>query len=176
MVKFTLLLLVLTQLSTQLLASVLISPFDALKATYGEACQSKKKNIILTSAQFNAVEKLAKVKISSKIFRTYTTTCNKQLFHSLLVTHKVRSKTVTTLYAFDEKGLLTSVEIIAFNEPLEYIPNSKWVKNLEEQPLNDALRLGKTITPISGATLSARALSHSTRIALALYEVLYAKP
>jgi len=175
-VKFTLLLLVLTQLSTQLLASVLISPFDALKATYGEACQSKKKNIILTSAQFNAVEKLAKVKISSKIFRTYSTTCQKQQFHSLLVTHKVRSKTVTTLYAFDEKGLLKSVEIIAFNEPQEYMPNSNWIQNLQQQQLDDTLRLGKRISPISGATLSAQALSHSTRIALALYEVLYAKP
>ncbi|MCD6190216.1 MAG: FMN-binding protein, partial [Sulfurimonas sp.] len=61
------------------------------------------------------------------------------------------------------------IEIIAFNEPLEYLPSDKWNSQFENVSTDKMLRVSKEIPTITGATLSARSITDGSRVAFAFY-------
>lgn len=158
-------------------AKVLISPIDAMKECYGENSLIVKKNILLSKKQAKHIQQEAKVKLDSKIFRTFKATKDGQLLgYGILVNKKVRSKNAVVIYLISNDSILKSIEIIAFNEPPEYLPSKKWNSQFENIPTEKMLRVSKEIPTITGATLSARTITDSSRLAFALYhEVLKEK-
>lgn len=155
-------------------AAVLISPIDAMKSTFGAQADVSKKNRLLTKKQAAEVAKRAHMKLSTKIYRIYTATINeKPVGYGVLVTRKVRQKDAAVLYMITPKGTIDSIEIIAFNEPPEYMPNRSYTEQFSGKDANDTLRVGKDVPTISGATLSARNVTDGARLALAVFGVLY---
>jgi len=151
-------------------AQVLISPVDAMKQTYGDKSTIVKKNILLTKAQAQAVQTEAKVKLDTKIFRTFKATKGTKLLgFGILINKKIRSKNGVVLYFISSDSLLLAIEVIAFNEPLEYLPSKQWNAQFQEIPTTKMLRVSKEIPTITGATLSARALVDGSRLAFAIY-------
>lgn len=74
------------------------------------------------------------------------------------------------------ESVLKGIEIIAFNEPVEYLPSKEWNSQFQNIPTTKMLRLSKEIPTITGATLSARSVTDSSRVAFAFYnEVLKEK-
>jgi Na+-translocating ferredoxin:NAD+ oxidoreductase RnfG subunit len=63
---------------------------------------------------------------------------------------------------------MIAIEIISFKEPSEYKPNSSWKEIFIGKTTEDTLVAGKDIATISGATMSARAISNAARVALAI--------
>lgn len=154
-------------------AEVLISPQDALKNSIKGITKIEKKSIILTASKAAYVEKSSKLKVTSKIFRTYRAFKNNELqAYAILVPRKVRSKNAMALYIFSPSKELLSVEIIAFNEPHEYIPQKEWLKQFEGKRSVDELRVGKAIATITGATLSAKSVTDGARVATAIMEII----
>ena len=172
--KFLYLLLI---LALPLSAKILISPIDAMKHSYGSGSKVVKKNILLNKKQAKTVQETAKVKLKSKIFRTFKATQNaKTLGYGVLINRKVRSKNAVVLYIISKDSTLLGIEIIAFNEPHEYIPSKKWISQFENISTDKQLRVGREIPTITGATLSARSITDGSRIAFAIYnELLKAK-
>jgi len=165
-------------LALPLSAKMLISPIDAMKQSYGTESKVSKKNMMLTSAQAKTIQKNAKVKLKSKIFRIFKARkkSGETLGYGILINRKVRSKNAVVLYIISKDSALKSIEIIAFNEPLEYVPSKKWISQFENLPTNRNLRVGKEIPTITGATMSARTITQGSRVAFALYnEVLKGK-
>lgn len=161
-------------LSLSLHAKVLLSPFDALKQNLGETIEIEKKNIILSSDEAEKIASLAQSKLDTKIYKTFRAMeGEKVVAYGILVMHKVRSKNTAVLSIITPNGVLKGIEIIAFNEPMEYIPSSHWMKVLENKTLTPGLNVGKDVPTITGSTLSARAATKAARIALALFEVKY---
>ena len=157
-------------------AKLLISPFDAMKLHFGEDSTIEKKSLLLTSTDAKAVTKLAKVKLKTKIYKTFRASKDgKLLGHGILVLHKVRSKETAVLSLIAPDGRLMTIEIVAFNEPMEYLPSKSWIEVLNNQTLSDSLILGKDIPSISAATMSARAATNAARIALSIYAVKFKK-
>ena len=74
------------------------------------------------------------------------------------------------LYIISKDSILKSIEIIAFNEPAEYIPSKTWISQFENVDTSKRLRVGKEIPTITGATMSARSIVDGSRIALAFYD------
>lgn len=166
--KFLLLLL----LTLTLHAQLIISPFDAMKLHFGEDCTIEKKSLLLTSEETKAVTKLAKVKLDTKIYKTFRAFKDDRLLgYGVLVLHKVRSKDTAVLSIIEPDGRLKTIEIVAFNEPIEYLPSKSWIEVLNNQTLSDSLALGKDIPSITAATMSARAATNAARIALSIYEI-----
>lgn len=162
--------LILIFLTTNLSAKILISPFDAMKATYGEAVEVSKKNILLQNAQAEKINQDAKVKLDTNIFRVFKALKNNETVgYGILINRKVRSKNAVVLYMISKDSILKGIEIIAFNEPPEYIPSKTWIKQFDNISTDERLILSKDIPTITGATLSARSLVDSSRIAFALY-------
>lgn len=157
-------------LALPLSAKVLISPFDAMKGTYGKTAEVSKKNILLKNAQAEKISKDAKTKLETKIFRVFKALKNNEILgYGILINRKVRSKNAVVLYMISKDSILKGIEIIAFNEPAEYIPSKTWIKQFDNISTDERLILSRDIPTITGATLSARSLVDSSRIAFAFY-------
>jgi hypothetical protein len=169
MKKFTILLLV---LGVTLQAQILISPIDAMKENFGTDATITKKNILLTNAKFKEVQKNAQLKMDTKIYRTFSAKKNNLLLgYGILINRKVRSKNTVVLYMIEDEKL-KSMDIIAFNEPLEYVPSETWKEQFNNTSTSKYLQLNKDIPTITGATLSARSITDGSRLAFSLYNTL----
>jgi len=164
-------------LALPLSAKMITSPIDAMMHSYGTKAKVSKKNIMITASQAKNVTKNAKAKLKSKIFRVFTATNNdKVLGYGILVNRKVRSKNAVVLYIITKDSKLKNIEIIAFNEPTEYIPSKTWIAQFQNIPTEKNLHIPKDIPTITGATMSARSIVDGSRIAFAVYnEILKGK-
>ncbi|PHS56205.1 MAG: FMN-binding protein [Sulfurimonas sp.] len=163
--------LVIMFLTIQLNAKMITSPIDAMINSFGDKVKISKKNILLTTKQAKNISKDAKTKLNSKIFRIFKAVkAKKVLGYGVLVSKKVRSKNAVILYIINKDSILKSIEIIAFNEPTEYIPSKTWISQFDNISTDKRLRIGKEIPTITGATLSARSIVDGSRIALAFYD------
>jgi hypothetical protein len=88
-------------------------------------------------------------------------------------THLVRTLNETALVAVSPEGRVLRVEVVAFREPMEYMAKPAWVAQLPGKALDADLKLNRAIRPLSGATLTANALTDAARRCLALHQVLY---
>jgi len=161
--------LLIFSLTPSLSAKILISPIDAMKENYSPTATISKKNILLPNKQFKKIQADAQVKLKTKIYRIYTAVEDgKVLGYGILINNKVRSNNAVIIY-FIANDILKGIEIIAFNEPPEYIPNKTWSSQFKDIPTEKMLRLSRDIPTITGATLSARSITDGSRIAFALY-------
>ena len=166
-------LLILVLISSASMAQILISPLDAMLNTYSQSAQIKKKNVILTKDKAKLVQKKAKTKLKSKIFKYFIAKIDRKVVgYGILVSRKVRSKNAVTMYFIDVNGMNEGIEVIAFNEPLEFMASKKWTSQFENIPVEKKLKINKDIPTITGATLTARSLVDGSRIASAFYEVM----
>jgi len=154
-------------------AAPLISPIDAMRHAFGDQSAVTKKNTLLTASQAAAVSRQAKMKLSTKIYRLYTASVgDKSVGYGILITRKVRQKDAAVLYMITPEGRIGAIEIIAFNEPPEYMPQPTYLEQFKGKDARATLRVGKDIPTVSGATLSARNVTDGARLALALFETL----
>ncbi len=159
-------------LATLAHGKILVSPIEAMKENYSKEAVVSKKNILLPNTKFQNIQKNARVKLNTKIYRIFTATKDeKVLGYGILINRKVRSKNVVVLY-FISKDILQGIEIIAFNEPVEYLPMKSWNEQFMNIPTNKTLQLNRDIPSISGATLSAKSVIDGSRLAFALYNEL----
>jgi Na+-translocating ferredoxin:NAD+ oxidoreductase RnfG subunit len=88
----------------------------------------------------------------------------------------VRTLPEAFLVVLTPAGSVRALRVLAFHEPLEYKPDDRWYEQFENVSQDQALRLGRDVHGIVGATLSARATTRGVRRALALYEVVIQEP
>jgi uncharacterized protein with FMN-binding domain len=67
-------------------------------------------------------------------------------------------------------GTLKSIEIVAFNEPMEYIPAKKWIEQFQNSTAQTIEDNSKKAPTITGATLSAKIIIDGSKSALAIYD------
>ena len=141
-----------------------------LKQNYEEQNISiEKKSLILTKSDVKDIQQQAHAKVGSKIVRYYRVSHeDKVLGHAILLKQRVRTKNAAILYMVDNNNTMIGIEIISFKEPSEYKPNEEWKKVFIGKTTDDTLVAGKDIATISGATMSARAISNAARLALAI--------
>lgn len=99
----------------------------------------------------------------------------KLLGYATIDVHTVRTLPEAVMVVLSPEGQVTSTLLLAFYEPLDYMPNERWLKQFEQTNLTPDLRIGGKIAGITGATLTARAMTESVRKVLALYQVLIKK-
>lgn len=158
-------------------AQVLTSPIDAMLKNYGVKSEISEENILLTTLEAQKVQESAQVTLESKIFKVFKATQDgKTLGYGILLNRKIRSKNGVVLYLISKDSTLRAIEVIAFNEPLEYIPSKTWMAQFENVKIDTPLALAKNIPNITGATLSAKSFVDGSRVAIALYnEILKGK-
>lgn len=129
-------------------------------------------NLILNDEQMAQLSKASLQKIETKLYRIYVAKNGSQsLGYGVLMNKKVRTKTAIALYLIGADGIIKSIEIVAFNEPMEYLPTKTWLEVFDRKSAASTLRLNQDIPTTTGATLSARAITDGARAALALIDI-----
>lgn len=130
------------------------------------------ENIILNDIQVGQLSKISQQKIETKLYRIYVAkNGTKNLGYGVLLNKKVRTKTAIALYLIGMDSKIKSIEIVAFNEPIEYLPSATWLNVFDQKSNENTLKLNQDIPTTTGATLSARAITDGARMALALLDI-----
>lgn len=90
--------------------------------------------------------------------------------------HRVRTLRQVLMVVVDPEGRIRRVELLAFAEPTEFIPNARWYGQFVGKALDETLSLKRDIKGVTGATLTARATTQAVRRVLATHAVLHPAP
>lgn len=155
-------------------AKIFEKPDDALKRVFPDA-KVEVKNIVLSGEQIKKAEKLSGVKLKTKLVSFYVARKNNEVTgYAYVDSHIVRTKMQTVMYVLTPEGGIDRIEILSFYEPLEYLADARWLKTFQGKKLGkNLIRLRRDVVNISGATLTARAITDNTRKALALWNVIF---
>ena len=154
-------------------AKVFHSQESALALAFPAADRITSQTRILTAAQSEAIQKLSRARLETEIVRIHSGWRGEELLgYAYIDVHTVRTQPEAFLVVLTSDGAVRSLRVLAFYEPLDYLPTERWVRQFEGKSGADSLRLGGDVHGIVGATLSARAVTESVRRVLAFYRVL----
>jgi len=154
-------------------AKVFLSRKQAIALAFPEADRVETEVTILDASQTAAIERIARAKLETRIVKLYTGWKGDALLgHAYIDVHTVRTQPEAFLVVLDRAGKVRSLRVLAFHEPLDYLPAERWYAQFEGKSVEQPLRLGRDVHGIMGATLSARAVTSSVRRVMAFYEVL----
>jgi electron transport complex protein RnfG len=172
--NFSRLLLVLLLLPFFTQAKQFKTPEKALAEIYPNT-QIEVRNIVLSKEQQEEVQRLSGVKLDTRLVSWYLVKRGKEVIaYAYVDTHVVRTKPEVVLYTITPEGRLDVVEVLAFQEPLEYMPDEEWLKVFKGKELAPGtLRHRRDIPNITGSTITARAITDNARKVLAIWQVLF---
>ena len=155
------------------LAKVFYSRNEALDMAFPDAERIQSEIHILADEQVARIERMAKGPLESKLVKIYTGFRGDEVVgYAVIDIHNVRTLPEAFMIVLDPEGRVRSLRMLAFHEPLDYMPAERWYAQFEARSLQEPLRVGGDVHGIVGATLSARATARGVRRALAFYEVL----
>lgn len=153
-------------------AKVFYSREEALALAFPDADRIDSEALLLEDEQVQRIEELSRSELESRLVRIYTGFRGGQLQgYAFIDVHNVRTLPEAFLIVLSPQGEVQALRLLAFHEPLEYMPREGWYEQFQDKSLTDALRLGNDVHGIVGATLSSRATTLGVRRALALYQV-----
>lgn len=85
--------------------------------------------------------------------------------------HVVRTHREVLMVVVGPDARIERIETVAFREPPEYEAPEGWLEIFRERRLNEELSMKGDIPAMTGATLTARAVTRAARRVLALHEV-----
>lgn len=168
MTKITLLMLLSFSLG---IAQNLADPVAITERAFGTK-SIETKNITLSDAQAAQLSSTSKQKLETNIYRIFVAKNGSKIAgYGVLMNKKVRTKNVVALYLITADEKIKSIEIVAFNEPTEYLPSKTWLDLFDNKSASDPLMLNQDIPTKTGATLSAKTITDGARAALALLKI-----
>ena len=154
-------------------AKVFYGQKEALALAFPDASRIERKTHILEDTEVAAIEALARSELGSRLVAIHTAWRGDELLgFAHIDVHTVRTKPEGFMVVLGPRGTVDAVRVLAFYEPIEYLPTQRWYDRFTGKAPDDRLRLGHDVDAVSGATLSARAATDGVRRVLAYYEVL----
>jgi hypothetical protein len=158
-------------------ATVFYSRDEALHLACPDADRTEARDFFLTGEQRASIEKAARAQLDSDLLTVYVGWAGERLIgYAVFDTHVVRTLPATFLTVLTTTGAVAATYVIAFYEPLEYMPSERWLRQADGKSAVDDLQIGRGVAAITGSTLSSNAVMGGVRRALAIYTVLLAKP
>jgi hypothetical protein len=153
-------------------AQVYLTRDEALQLAFPQGSKIDRKTLFLSDQQVEQIEKLARAKVESKVITYYAGKEDTGVVgYAFFETHVVRTMPETFMTVIAPDGTIKLVEILAFYEPEDYKPSKRWLDQFVHQGLSEDLRLKGSIRAISGATISAHAITDAVRRILATYKL-----
>ncbi|HVG24601.1 MAG TPA: FMN-binding protein [Thermoanaerobaculia bacterium] len=125
----------------------------------------------LTPEQLAAARKESGLEFADRMIVRYVGATGYAYFD----THRVRTLPETVMVLVTSEGKIERIEILSFDEPPDYVPKERWLDQFDGRKLDEDLSLKRKIRPLSGASLSARAITNASRKVLALHHAIGAK-
>lgn len=146
---------------------------EALNLAFPGADRVEGRDFFLGPEQRSAIEERAKAALDSNLLTVYEGWANGDLVgYAIFDSHLVRTLPETFLVVLSPSGAVKATHVLAFYEPLEYLPSDRWLRLFDDRRVDDDLHVGRGIAAITGSTLSSRAVAGGIRRALAIHAVL----
>jgi len=154
-------------------AKVFLSRSEALELAFPDADRVEAETYVLDDAQVERIRQLARSDVDTKLIKVYTGYRGDEVVgYAVIDIHRVRTLPEAFMIVLNPQGTVRSLRVLAFHEPLEYLPSERWYRQFDEKTLGEPIKVGGDVHGVIGATLSARATTKGVRRALAYYEVL----
>lgn len=150
-------------------ARVFMTQQQALAAAFPAGVAVAREKFFLTPQQLVAARKESGVDFNDQLIVRYAGANGTYAYFD---THRVRTLPETVMIVVNADGSIARVDILSFDEPTDYFPKRRWIDQLLHRKLNGELALDRAIRPISGASLTGRAIVNASRKVLALHHVL----
>lgn len=154
-------------------AKVFLSRSEALELAFPDADRVESDTFVLSDGQATRIEELSHAPLDSKLVEIYTGFRGTAVAgYAVIDIHNVRTLPEAFIVVLTPAGEVQSLRVLAFHEPLDYLPAGRWYAQFDHKSLAQPLRVGGDVHGVVGATLSARATARGVRRVLALYKVL----
>lgn len=145
---------------------------EALELAF-PGCAVEHQTVFLTEAQLAEARELAGEEVESALVHPYVARCDGRPGGvAYFDTHRVRTLPETLMVVVSPEGEVARIEVLAFQEPPDYLPRDAWYGQFDGRKLDAELSLQRGIRPVTGATLTARATTSAVRRVLAVDRVL----
>ncbi len=160
-------------------AKVFITLKEALNAAFPESDSwtTSPETRYLTRQQIGKAKELSGLEAPSALVVRYHAKNRKtgKDEYAYTDTHRVRSHTESLILIVDSEDRIRHLEVLAFEEPLEYMPKDQWYRKFDQSPLNADLEVKRRIPFVTGASLTAQASTQAARRVLAIHLALREK-
>jgi Na+-translocating ferredoxin:NAD+ oxidoreductase RnfG subunit len=154
-------------------AKVFASQNQALAEAFPDATRIDRKTFLLRDDDVARIKAITHADLVSKIVVIHTAYRDDELVgYAQIDVHNVRTQPEAFLVVLTPDGRVRSVRILAFHEPLDYLPTESWYDQFVGKTQQDGLRIGRDIHGVAGATLSSLAAVDGVRRMLAYWQVL----
>jgi Na+-translocating ferredoxin:NAD+ oxidoreductase RnfG subunit len=136
-------------------------------------CSYERETHLLTQAEQSACAGLASQKDVGALVTRYVARNESGIAgYGYLDKHPVRTLPQILMVAVDADGVLVGIRVLAFHEPAEYMARAGWMEQFRGKTEQDKIRMKKNIDGITGATLTARAVTQCARRVVTIHQVL----
>ncbi len=168
-------LLALPLLAAPATARVYITQSDALRQAFPEPQKIERRVLYLDDAQAGQAGDRAGAAVEARVIPYYVGFTGERIEgYAYFDTHLVRTLPQTVLILLAAEGRIRAIEIVSFEEPEDYLPGARWLAQFEGVEEDGALAPGGRIHALTGATLSARAVTAAARRVLVVHALFVA--
>jgi len=150
-------------------ARVLMTQPQALASAFPRGITVTRQKFFLTPQQLAEARKESGGDFDDQLIIRYAGSDGRFAYFD---THRVRTEPETIMVVIKPDGTIERVDILSFDEPTDYFPKRRWLDQFLGRRLDGDLALNGAIRPISGASLTGRAIVNASRKILALHHVL----
>ncbi len=157
-------------------ARVFMTQQQALASAFPAGTTVERQSVFLTPQQLAAAQKESGVEFNDQLIVRYAGKSGDRVVgYAYFDTHRVRTLPETVMIVVTPDAKIEKIDILSFDEPLDYFPKPRWLDQFRGRRLDDDLSLKRSIRPISGASLTGRAFVNASRKILALHRAIGAK-
>jgi hypothetical protein len=135
----------------------------------------QRRTAYLDEAQLKEARRLAGagVEVSQRVVTYYLASRNgRPVGVAYFDAHRVRTLAEVLMLVVDPAARLQRIEVLKFAEPPEYRASERWLAQFDSRPLAPELSLKRGVVNMTGATLTANAVTGAARRTLALHAVI----
>lgn len=155
-------------------AQVFLTQDQALALAFPEGATVERKTAYLTDAQLARARALAgdAVPVEQRIITYYAAHKDgKPVGTAYFDPHRVRTLPEVLMVVVGPDHRVERVEVLKFSEPPDYVAPRGWLDQFLRRKLDDRLSVKGDIVNMTGATLTARAVTDAVRRVLAFHQV-----
>jgi len=156
-------------------AAVYMTPKEALKQFFLSSDTVKADEKKLDKTALKQLEKTLGYKPSKDHYTFYIGRSGERIDGYAILDHQIgKTQPITFMTLINPAGQIEQVEILAYQESHgSEVRQGRFLKQYQGKDLSDPLRVSRDIKNISGATLSARAVTTGVKRALVLWQYFY---
>ncbi len=152
-------------------AQLLMTQEQALQQAFPPGTRIKRHTLFLLDEQVEQIQKRARAPLASKLVTYYSDSSGAAAQLVFFEKNTVRTHDEIFMVVIDRNGQVQRIEMLAFHEPFDYLPPPRWLALFRGKLLSDKLWPQQEIHNITGATLTARAVTLGVRRILATFEL-----